>query len=127
MPVDPDMTLEPKLKQKRKSQASGPPLSAPLWWDLALHTEPEVLPLLRWVLCQKRLNIQTTFWVFLFSEAVLLQIDGAGRCHGAPVLRDDRQVTRPVVVRDEVIWFVVAVRVCGVVCDSTPDAVGEVV
>lgn len=65
--------------------------------------------------------------VFMFSEPVLLQINGAGRRHGAPVLCDDRQVTGPVVVWDEIIWFVVAVWVCGVVCNFTPDAVGKVV
>ena len=62
-----------------------------------------------------------------FSESFLLQVDGAGSRHGASVLGYDRQVGRPVVVRHKVIRLVVAVRVGGVVCDFTPDAVGEVI
>lgn len=71
------------------------------------------------------MNIQATFRSFLFPKGILLQIDGAGRRHGAPVLGYDGQVTRPVAVWDKIIWFVVVVWMCGVVCNFTPDVVGE--
>lgn len=61
------------------------------------------------------------------SESFLLHINGAGGRHGASVLSYDRQVSRPVVVRDKIFWLIVAVRMGGVVCDFTPYAISEVV
>lgn len=63
----------------------------------------------------------------MFSEGFLLHVNGAGCCHGASVLSYDRQVGRPVVVRDKIVWLVVAVRMGGVVRDFTPYAISEVV
>lgn len=60
-------------------------------------------------------------------RSLLLQVDGASRRHGAPVLGDDGQVGRPVVLRDEVLGLVVLVGVGGVVGDPAADVVGKVV
>ena len=59
-------------------------------------------------------------------QTVLLKVNGASDRHRAAVLSDDGQMGRPVVVRDEVLWVVVAVRVRGVVCDPAPNAIAKV-
>lgn len=61
------------------------------------------------------------------GQSFLLQVDGAGCRHGAPVFGDDGQVRRAVVLRHKVLRLVVVVWMCGVVCDFTANVVGEVV
>lgn len=60
-------------------------------------------------------------------RSLLLQVDGASRRHGAPILGDDGQVGRPVVLRDKVLGLVVLVGVGGVVRDPATDVVSKVV
>lgn len=58
---------------------------------------------------------------------LLLKVDGAGGRHCAPILCDDRQVSRAVVIGYKVLGIIVGVWVSGVICDFTPDVVCKVV
>lgn len=57
----------------------------------------------------------------------LLLVNGAGHRHGAPILGNDGQVGRSVVLWDKVLGLVILVGVGGVVSDPAADVVCKVV
>lgn len=62
-----------------------------------------------------------------FFNLVLLLIDAAGHSHGAPILSDDGQVSRPMILRVKVFRPIETLWVRGVICDLTADVISKVV
>lgn len=75
IPVERDITLEPKLHIKHHQDG----LYAPFWLEQ----------------------------YSMFSVLVLLLVDGAGHSHAAPILSNDGQMSRPMILRFEVFWLIV--------------------
>lgn len=94
IPVDPDMTLEPKLQDNRKHR---------IWEELQAHG--------------RSTNIGPNI-------LQLQVIDGAGDGHSAAVLGYDREVSRPVVFRQVKLWLIVVHVMCRIVCYPPSEVIG---
>lgn len=81
IPVERDITLEPKLH---------------------INTIRTV-----YTLCSEH-KLYSVFSCFLF----LLLVDGASYSHGTPILSDDGQMSRPMILRDEIFWLIVTLWMC---------------
>lgn len=142
MPVDWDMTLEPKLKMGNdRSYVSYECYLTVKWKQKILSKTIGKQRVFRVHVCyinDLSLDIYNLPCGIMYSSVLLSQrrsclvgllliIDCAGGSHSTSILSYDGQVCCPMIVFDKIIWLVVTVWLSGVICDLAPDPVSKVV